>query len=140
MSSSDVPTFRTALRDLAGKGVIAFQANHELRWILLHGLISVSWTLLWRDLGDLSMVGDSKISQWKDSFKRAFTVWTAHEEAQVPEPKNTAVHQAGITFGYLGEQSAPIVVAHCAECTGMMLLMTETEKIRIFAGASSTLW
>lgn len=56
------------------------------------------------------MVGDSKISQWKDSLKRAFTVWTEHEETQTPEPKDAAVHQAGITFGYLGEQIVLIVL------------------------------
>lgn len=101
-NAASLPTFRDALRDLAGRGLIRDDASLDMRWILLHGLISVSWTLLWRDLGDLSMVGDSKITQWKESLKKGFTVWTQREEQALSLGTDVAVHQAGMAFGHLG--------------------------------------
>lgn len=36
---------------------------------------ALSWTLLWRDLGDLSMVHESKITGWKDTLRLSFGFW-----------------------------------------------------------------
>lgn len=68
-------SFRDALRLLVGKGQIVPELNDFSLWIMLHGLISICWTLLWRDLGDLSMVHESKITGWKDSLRLAFGSW-----------------------------------------------------------------
>lgn len=137
-SAVEMPSFRDALRDLAGRGTIAPNANVLIHWTLLHGLISVSWTLLWRDLGDLSMVGDSKITQWKGSLQRAFAVWIESVEKHSSERDGSfaetaaQVVEAGIVFAHLGR--FPHLHTLIA---GTILLMTETENIRIFAGAAS---
>lgn len=120
LAAGEAPTFRNALRDLAGRGVITPSLNIQSLWILLHGLISVSWTLLWRDLGDLSMVHESKITQWKESLRRAFGIWRQHMR-EIGEGGDSHIYWAGIPFAYLGE----------------ILLLSDTEQIRIFAGASN---
>jgi hypothetical protein len=102
-------TFRTSLRDLAGRGIVASTLDAQALWILLHGLVSISWTLLWRDLADLSMVHESKIVQWKDSLRQAFGAWIQHlmtmwSNRRV-EVEDTALEQLywfGIPFAHLG--------------------------------------
>jgi hypothetical protein len=125
------PSFRNALRELAGRGVISPDLTEGSLWILLHGLISVSWTLLWRDLGELSMIHDSTITRWKDSLRRAFLVWRNRvrkvvegetTNGAVPDLPDNQVSWNGVIFAYLG----------------CVLLLTDTEQIRIFAGASSS--
>lgn len=79
-------------------------------WILLHGLISVSWTLLWRDLGDLSMVHEGKVTLWKDSLRRAFGAFCDHTQAMFSSrmaesgaPLDAHMYWTGIPFAHLGE-------------------------------------
>nr|XP_019010114.1 uncharacterized protein I206_04582 [Kwoniella pini CBS 10737]OCF48895.1 hypothetical protein I206_04582 [Kwoniella pini CBS 10737] len=120
------PSFRNALRELAGRGSIAPNLTKFHLWMLLHGLHCVQWTLLWRDLGDLSMVHVSKITSWKDSLRVAFDTWRTHiEEHYGPNPNSVSVQvqehpmvSAGIPFSHLGT----------------VLLLSDSEQIRIFAG------
>ncbi|WVQ85772.1 hypothetical protein IAT38_007939 [Cryptococcus sp. DSM 104549] len=118
------PTFRHSLRELIGRGNILSNLTDTSLWILLHGLISVSWSLLWRDMGDLSMVHDSKVGAWKDSMRRAFDKWRGEVSDRLALKANrdaldTQVYWVGIPFAQLG----------------VVLLLTDTEQIRIFAGA-----
>ncbi|KAK6909640.1 hypothetical protein I203_103661 [Kwoniella mangroviensis CBS 8507] len=124
------PSFRSLLRDLAGRGYIAPGLTKLVLWILLHGLHCVQWTLLWRDLGDLSMVHVSKITNWKDSCRKAFDTWRTYVDDNFgmsnPSLKATPLLSrpehpmlsAGIPFSHLGA----------------VLLLSDTEQIRIFAG------
>jgi hypothetical protein len=41
--ASPVPSFRDALRSLAGRGITPEGLSDFGMWILLHGLISISW-------------------------------------------------------------------------------------------------
>lgn len=132
------PSFRNALRELAGRGVVPDNLSEISLWILLHGLVSVSWTLLWRDLGDLSMIHESSIAHWKSSLKRAFASWRSHisrATAMSGHPLDRHIYLAGIPFAHLGER----YTRGRLELTdpGCVLLLTDTEQIRIFAGASS---
>jgi hypothetical protein len=108
---SPPPSFRNALRDLAGRGIIAPDLTDMSLWLLLHGLVSVSWTLLWRDLGELSMIHDNTITRWKDSLRRAFGVWRDHvgrlveDRTRAGETSESLVHVSwsGVLFAHLGE-------------------------------------
>jgi hypothetical protein len=86
-----------------------------------------SWTLLWRDLADLSMVHESKITGWKDSLRGAFTHW-----------RHTS---ASNMLSRTGEGSDPLEIssywAGLPLCNlGVILLLADTEMIRIFAGST----
>jgi len=101
--SIPTPSFRSALRELAGRGNIPPNLNDQSLWILIHGLINVSWTLLWRDLGELSMVHENKITGWKDSLRRAFGVWVRYVEARYSAGgMEEALYTVGIPFAQLG--------------------------------------
>lgn len=105
---SPTPSFRTSLRELAGRGLVDRSLDHQALWIILHGLVSVSWTLLWRDLGDLAMTHESKIVQWKDSLRRAFVVWVEDVEkswsaSQSKEPALEQLYWFGVPFARLGK-------------------------------------
>lgn len=120
-----LPSFRNALRDIISRGAVASPTSEFRLWILLHGLVSVSWTLLWRDLGDLSMIPESRVNQWKDSLRRAFVVVRdclanlfVRRKAASPAPIDMHVYWAGIPFAHLG----------------CILVLTDTESVRIFAG------
>jgi hypothetical protein len=43
--ASPVPSFREALRSLAGRGITPDGLSDFGMWILLHGLISISWVV-----------------------------------------------------------------------------------------------
>jgi hypothetical protein len=104
--SIPTPSFRSALRELAGRGNIPHNLNDQSLWILIHGLINVSWTLLWRDLGELSMVHENKITGWKDSLRRAFGVWVRYVEARSSAGgMEEALYTVGIPFAQLGTHS-----------------------------------
>ncbi len=112
LQSRHPPSFRNALRELAGRGVVPENLSEVSLWILLHGLISVSWTLLWRDLGDLSMIHESSISHWKTSLKRAFAAWRmyiARNHASSGHPLDRHIYWAGIPFAHLGASLALLV-------------------------------
>lgn len=132
-SSPNLPSFRNALRDLTSRGQIAAELDYQCLWILLHGLISVSWTLLWRDLGDLSMVHESKITSWKESLRQGFGVWESHTEA-LRLRRHTQDCQAGSNKD---EDDQLYWAGRPFSRLGCVLLLTDTEQIRIFAGASS---
>ena len=83
-------SFRVALRELASQNTIRADTSDFGSMILVHGLLSVSWTLMFRDMGDLSskrldcvgvalsmcsVVSEGRISGWKDSMTRAFAAW-----------------------------------------------------------------
>ncbi|WRT70414.1 uncharacterized protein IL334_007412 [Kwoniella shivajii] len=121
LNSSRPPSFRHALRELAGRGSIAPNLTNFSLWILLHGLHCVQWTLLWRDLGDLSMVHVSKITSWKDCLRGSFEAWRNHVEDTIRPQMLTLEHpmfSAAIPFSHLGT----------------VLLLSDTEQVRIFAG------
>lgn len=118
------PSFRAALRDIIARGAVAHNSEFGL-WILLHGLLSVSSTLLWRDLGDLSMFPESRVTHWKDSLRRAFGVVAGSLSARLAmlkaaheTPLDLQVYFTGIPFSHLGS----------------ILVLTDTENMRIFAG------
>lgn len=137
--SVPTPSFRNALRELAGRGTVPPNLNDQSLWILIHGLINVSWTLLWRDLGELSMVHENKITGWKDSLRRAFKTWVGHVEGRAAVCEE-ALYTVGIPFAQLGTSSPTAMTRRIAELTfgpGSVLLLSDTEEIRIFAGASS---
>jgi hypothetical protein len=100
--SLPTPSFRNALRELAGRGTVPPNLNDQSLWILIHGLINVSWTLLWRDLGELSMVHENKITGWKDSLRRAFKTWVGHVEGRAAVCEES-LYTVGIPFAQLGE-------------------------------------
>ncbi|KII88342.1 hypothetical protein PLICRDRAFT_175941 [Plicaturopsis crispa FD-325 SS-3] len=115
-----LPSFLSALRSLATHGTISRELPNFSATILLNGLVSVSWALLWRDLADLSMVQDARIIGWKDSIFRALTVWQHFvQERPRSSDSDRSFYQAGLPFCFLGK----------------ILLLTETEHIRILAGA-----
>ena len=139
--SPRVPSFRTALRSLAGAGTVAPGLHEDCLWILVHALISVSYTLYFRDLGALSMVHDSKITEWKTHLSTAFNVWVSHVQAlqlqnaaASKDGRDNPVHWVGTCFSHLGR---PTVLNRLLMGLGQILLYTDTEQIRIFAGASS---
>jgi len=135
--SIPTPSFRSALRELAGRGNIPHDLNDQSLWILIHGLINVSWTLLWRDLGELSMVHENKITGWKDSLRRAFGVWVRYVEARYSAGgMEEALYTVGIPFAQLGAYSRCSLV-RVVLMKGSILLLSDTEMIRIFAGAAS---
>jgi len=141
--SIPTPSFRNALRELAGRGQIPNGLNDQSLWILIHGLINVSWTLLWRDLGELSMVHENKITGWKDSLRRAFRIWVGHVEGRAAGSRcEEALYTVGIPFAQLGMflRSCHLVgyPQRGADIVGSILLLSDTEMIRIFAGAAST--
>jgi hypothetical protein len=103
--SHPTPSFRNALRELAGRGQIPPGLNDQSLWILIHGLINVSWTLLWRDLGELSMVHENKITGWKDSLRRAFKIWVGYVEGR-GSVRDEALFSVGIPFAQLGKSSS----------------------------------
>ncbi|ORY77984.1 fungal-specific transcription factor domain-domain-containing protein [Leucosporidium creatinivorum] len=118
------PSFRDALRDLATNGAIDPATPSFSAWILVHGLVSISWTLLWRDLADLSMVQESRIATWKDSLRGGFSSWLRWASQQraarlPPTETDSAVYWAGVPFCLLGG----------------ILLLSETELLRMLAGA-----
>ena len=114
-STTPLPSFRNALRDLAGRGGLAPHLSEISLWVLLHGLISVSWTLLWRDLGDLSMVHESKITGWKDSLRRAFESWIGHVMGMAGATTAAgnelalSVFWSGVPYAHLGEPKIKFV-------------------------------
>ncbi|KAM0746959.1 hypothetical protein T439DRAFT_383596 [Meredithblackwellia eburnea MCA 4105] len=118
------PSFRNALRNLSTNGIIDPDISAFNAWILLHGCISVSWTLLWRDLADLSMVNESRIGGWKNSLRAGFSAWhqfisTTKESRLTPSRSDNALYWTGVPFCLLGG----------------ILLLTETELVRMIAGA-----
>lgn len=108
--SVPTPSFRNALRELAGRGQVPANLNDQSLWILIHGLINVSWTLLWRDLGELSMVHENKITGWKDSLRRAFKTWVGHVEGRAAVCEE-ALYTVGIPFAQLGNSLDPFRVS-----------------------------
>ncbi|KAL7422065.1 hypothetical protein Q5752_003840 [Cryptotrichosporon argae] len=109
------PTFRNSLRQIVSRGTIPPNTNEAAMWILLHGLLSVSWTLLWRDLGDLSFVVQSKIPHWKDSLRRAFESWRdevtrlfARQTLAGKDGVDSHIYWAGIPFAHLDIAGRPI--------------------------------
>jgi hypothetical protein len=141
--SIPTPSFRNALRELAGRSQIPSGLNDQSLWILIHGLINVSWTLLWRDLGELSMVHENKITGWKDSLRRAFGVWVRYVEgrASVSGVRDEPLFTVGIPFAQLGKLSSILIATQVSSgmlISGSILLLSDTEMIRIFAGAAST--
>ena len=106
-------SFRHGLRQLAGRGIVEPELDDGALYILLHALMSVSWALLFRDLSDFSMVHDSKISQWKESLRKAFDSWQDYTGRLYNErsigasnPVNMPVYWIGTPFAYMGEQHA----------------------------------
>jgi hypothetical protein len=81
------------------------------------------------------MVHENKITGWKDSLRRAFKTWVGHVEGRAAVCEE-ALYTVGIPFAQLGEcewyyrfwSRLPV---------GSILLLSDTEEIRIFAGASS---
>ncbi|WWC64355.1 uncharacterized protein I303_106965 [Kwoniella dejecticola CBS 10117] len=134
------PSFRSALRELAGRGSIAPNLTKFHLWMLLHGLHCVQWTLLWRDLGDLSMVHVSKITSWKDSLRVSFDTWRTYIEEHYGTNSNRNANtnmNSNSNFGVMSGQvqehpmvSAGIPFSHL----GTVLLLSDSEQIRIFAG------
>jgi len=135
------PPFRHALRQIAGRGKIAPSMSETHLWILVHGMISVSWTLLWRDLGDLSMVHEGKVTYWKDSLRRAFYAFRDHAErvfarrvAEGDNPTDVHVYWTGVPLAHLGGSQASLSATNLPGC---ILLLSDTELIRIYCGASN---
>lgn len=120
-------SLRNALRDLLGKEVVTTTEDFGL-WILLHGLLSVSWALLFRDLGALSMIGEEKIHSWKHSLSHGFQIWRTH----VGRLYHDRIEGGANRFDMM-IFSAGIPLCHL----GIILGMSDTEEIRIFSGASS---
>ena len=89
---------------MAGSGLVSNGLSNDCLWILLHALISVSWTLYFRDLGDLSMVNDGKILQWKSHLSAAFTAWVHHLEAKSLSLMPEDFDWIGPCFAHLGEK------------------------------------
>ncbi|WVW85934.1 hypothetical protein I302_107972 [Kwoniella bestiolae CBS 10118] len=128
--SARPPSFRNLLRDLAGRGYIAPGLTKLVLWILLHGLHCVQWTLLWRDLGDLSMVHVSKITNWKDSCRKAFDIWRVYVDDNFGIAKASPLAMSIASTAEHPMLSAGIPFSHL----GTVLLLSDTEQIRIFAG------
>lgn len=119
-----LPAFRNSLKDVITRGAIPPVSEFAL-WILLHGLLSVSSTVLWRDLGDLSMIPEARITLWKDSLRRAFGAVStrlsgllAQRRAANDAPLDLHIYWTGIPLAHLGT----------------ILVLADTEALRIFAG------
>lgn len=85
------------------------------------------------------MVHENKITGWKDSLRRAFGVWVRYVEARYSAGgMEEALYTVGIPFAQLGAYS-PFFLTSKTLMIGSILLLSDTEMIRIFAGAASTL-
>jgi hypothetical protein len=116
-----LPPFRSALKDAVTRGTLPPVSEFSL-WILLHGLLSVSSTVLWRDLGDLSMIPEARVSLWKDSLRRAFGVVSNSLAGMLA--RRRASHEP-LHIYYTGIPLANL---------GKILVLSDTEALRIFAG------
>ena len=83
------------------------------------------------------MVHENKITGWKDSLRRAFGVWVRYVEARYSAGgMEEALYTVGIPFAQLGAYS-PFFFTSKTLMIGSILLLSDTEMIRIFAGAAS---
>ncbi|BEI82886.1 hypothetical protein CcaverHIS002_0307540 [Cutaneotrichosporon cavernicola] len=119
-----LPPFHASLKDVIARGTLPPISEFSL-WILLHGLLSVSSTVLWRDLGDLSMIPAARVRRWKNSLRRAFGVvgdrlsgLLAQRRAAHDTPLDLHVYWTGIPLAQLGK----------------ILVLSDTKSLRIFAG------
>ncbi len=94
-------SFRGALHELAARGTVAPGLAATHLWIMLHGLVSVSWTLLWRDLGDLNMVRETKILRWKSLLCGAFEALREHIGVPAGED-DMPISWSGVPLAHLG--------------------------------------
>ncbi|BEJ09842.1 hypothetical protein CcaverHIS641_0607570 [Cutaneotrichosporon cavernicola] len=116
-------SFRATLHEIAARGTVPPNLSETHLWITLHGLVSVCWTLLWRDLGDLNMVRETKILRWKSLLCRAFESLRQHVSlpARSGEEIDRPIFWSGVPLAHLG----------------CILLLTDTEAVRIYAGAGN---
>ncbi|GMK53815.1 hypothetical protein CspeluHIS016_0104010 [Cutaneotrichosporon spelunceum] len=119
-----LPPFHTSLKCAIARGALPPVSEFSL-WILLHGLLSLSSTVLWRDLGELSMVPEACLNRWKGSLRCAFGAvgnrlsdLLAHRRAAHDVPLDLHVYWTGIPLAQLGK----------------ILVLSDTEALRIFAG------
>lgn len=123
-------SFRTSLRHIISLGFIPPNLDDSHLWLVLHGMLSASCSLLWRDLGDLSMMQDAQLTQWKAAMRGAFDTWRnyvlALHTSNVPGPDGISTNHS--TLRRIG-------IPFCL--MGCIVLLTDTEQIRIFAGATS---
>lgn len=126
-SSPRLPSFRATVRNTIARGAVAPTSEFGL-WIMLHGLLSISSTLLWRDLGDLRMFPEVRVTHWKNSLRRAFRVVGDTLNTRIARlreahemPLDLHIYGTGIPFSHLGS----------------ILVLTDTESMRIFAGERS---
>jgi hypothetical protein len=88
------------------------------------------------------MVHENKITGWKDSLRRAFRTWVGHVEGRAAVCEE-ALYTVGIPFAQLGTLLCLDNLAYgpvgfkTDRAVGSILLLSDTEEIRIFAGASS---
>ncbi|CAK9782713.1 unnamed protein product [Cutaneotrichosporon oleaginosum] len=102
--------FRAALHEIAARGTVAPNLSKTHLWIMLHGLVSVSWTLLWRDLGDLNMVRETKILHWKSLLCRAFESLREHIRlpARQMEDDDMSISSSGVPLAHLGKPGSDV--------------------------------
>ena len=159
-------SFRTSLRHVISLGFIPPNLDDSHLWLVLHGLLSTSCTLLWRDMGDLSMIQDTHLTQWKSAMRGAFDTWRNYilalnsHAALAARPQmipNGHVNGSGVGVAnanaigsvpqstpvgpHLHHHSAPIPMVRRIgipfSLMGCLVLLTDTEQVRIYAGATS---
>lgn len=157
-------SFRTSLRHVISLGFIPPNLDDSHLWLVLHGLLSTSCSLLWRDMGDLSMMQDTHLTQWKSAMRAAFDTWRNYILAlnsrsnlssgtviqAIPngvnvgvgsDPAITGVPQSTPIGPHLIHHSAPIPMVRRIgipfSLMGCLVLLTDTEQVRIYAGAMS---
>ncbi|KLT44556.1 hypothetical protein CC85DRAFT_8788 [Cutaneotrichosporon oleaginosum] len=119
-----LPPFRNALKDVITRSAMPPLSEFSL-WILLHGLLSISSTVLSRDLGDLSMFPEARVAHWKDRLRASFSAvshrLSSHldrRRAAHEPPLDLHVYWTGMPLAQLGK----------------ILVATDTEALRVFAG------
>jgi hypothetical protein len=106
-ATKERPTYRKALREFAGRGRLVPNLDSQSLWILLHSTISISWTIVSRDVSELMFVTESKVTQWKASLRHAFHLWEKHIETMNAERRDIELERcplfvAGKTFAHMG--------------------------------------
>ncbi|BFZ60592.1 hypothetical protein YB2330_001632 [Saitoella coloradoensis] len=88
-----LPTLKSLIIDPTPEGALPIN-NPFTNWVLLHGLLNVSWDIMWRGLYDVGIVTDVKMFDWKRGLIRALEGSNAlYQTAKANKPREKYLYE-----------------------------------------------